>query len=92
MTTISNELTLQEEFVIYELIHRRTKQLIVHSYLYYKLNENVIDDTTFDHWCKELCDLKVKYPDIAAQTKYWRIGNSSMPPVQGISLTSVRPN
>jgi hypothetical protein len=71
---VIEELTLQEEFVIFELIHRRTKQLIVHSYLYYHLNESVILDSTFDLWCKELCELKEKYSDIAAQTPYWKIG------------------
>ena len=63
-----------EEDRIYELINRRTKQLIVHSYLYYRLNESLIDDHTFDRWCKELCELKVKYPEIAAKTPYWKIG------------------
>ena len=68
------ELSLQEEFVIFELIGRRIKQLIVHSYLYYRMDTNRIDDSIFDAWSKELCTLKEKYPDIAAQTKYWKIG------------------
>jgi hypothetical protein len=71
---MEEELTLQEEFLIYELIHRRTKQLIVHSYLYYKLSQSVIDDYTFDKMCKELVALGRKYPDIAEQTKHWKIG------------------
>ena len=71
MITISKE----EEARINELINRRTKQLIVHSYLYYRLNESVILDHTFDSWCKELVSLGRKYPDIAAQTKYWEIGS-----------------
>lgn len=67
-------MTLQEQFSIYELINRRTKQLIVHSYLYYRLNESEIADYTFDAWCKELVTLCRQYPDIAEQTKYWKYG------------------
>ena len=59
---------------IYELINRRTKQLIVHSYLYYRLNESKIPDTTFDAWCKELVTLISHHPGIASKTKYWDIG------------------
>jgi len=57
-----------------ELITRRTKQLIVHSYLYYRLNESKIPDSTFDHWCDELVKLQAKYPEIAKKNPYWDIG------------------
>lgn len=67
-------ITTSKEEEIYELINRRTRQMIVHSYLYYRLNESVISDHTFDLWCKELCELKEKYPEIACKTPYWKIG------------------
>lgn len=40
-----------------ELINRRQRQILVHSFLYYQLNENIIDDTTYDAWSKELAEL-----------------------------------
>nr|BDD45044.1 hypothetical protein 32 [Bacillaceae bacterium] len=50
-----------------ELITRRRRQILVHSCLYYRLNDNVIDDHTYDLWSKELAELQQQYPDIAAQ-------------------------
>lgn len=52
---------------IAELITRRRRQILVHSVIYYRMNENVISDHTFDTWSRELADLQQKYPDIAAQ-------------------------
>lgn len=42
----------------------------MHSFLYYQLNENIIDDHTFDYWSKELVELQEKYPDIADECVY----------------------
>lgn len=55
---------------IKELIERRRRQILVHSYLYYRKNVNIIDDYTFDMWSKELVELTEKYPDIAAEAVY----------------------
>lgn len=50
---------------IAELISRRRRQILVHSYLYYELNTNIIDDGTWSQWAKELSDLQNAYPEIA---------------------------
>jgi NAD-dependent DNA ligase len=55
---------------IKELINRRRRQILVHSYLYYRRNTNIIDDYTFDKWSKELADLQEKHPAIAAECVY----------------------
>ena len=47
------------------LINRRRIQILSHSYIYYRLNSNVISDHTFDEWSMELVELQKKYPDIA---------------------------
>lgn len=52
---------------IQELITRRRMQLTVHSFLYYQLSENIIDDYTFDLWSKELVDLQCEHPGVAAE-------------------------
>ena len=52
-------------FDIQSLINRRRRQLLVHSFLYYQMNENIIADTTFDMWSKELVELTEKYPVVA---------------------------
>lgn len=62
---------------VLELINKRRRQILVHSYLYYKCNTNLIEDFTFDMWCKELVDLHHKYPKESAKAvfpeafKYW---------------------
>jgi NAD-dependent DNA ligase adenylation domain len=53
-----------------ELIDRRRRQILVHSYLYYKRNTNIIDDATFDMWSKELADLQQQHPEIARTCVY----------------------
>ncbi|MFT4413224.1 DNA ligase LigA-related protein [Fredinandcohnia humi] len=58
---------------IIELITRRHRQLLVHSFLYYKMNESIIPDATFDAWCKELVVLHEKYRSIAEKATYYEI-------------------
>ena len=52
---------------INELINRRRRQVLVHSVIYYKLNANLIDDTTWSKWALELEELQNQYPKIAAE-------------------------
>lgn len=52
------------------LIKKRRRQILVHSYLYYELNENLISDTQWSEWALELEELQSKYPDIADQVEY----------------------
>ena len=53
-----------------ELITRRRRQILVHSVIYYRWNDNVIDDHTFDLWSKQLAELQEQYPDIAAECEW----------------------
>jgi hypothetical protein len=55
---------------IAELILRRRQQILVHSYLYYQRNTNLVSDAVFDKWAYELVDLQAKYPEIAKQVKW----------------------
>lgn len=47
---------------IMDLIQRRRLQLIVHSRIYYKLNNNIISDMQWDAWARELVQLQKDYP------------------------------
>ena len=55
---------------ILELINRRRRQILVHSYLYYKQDTNLIPDFTFDVWCKELVQLHTEHPKEAAKAVF----------------------
>lgn len=54
-----------EQLKIAQLILQRRLQMLVHSYIYYELNDNIISDSTWSKWAVELADLQNKYPEIA---------------------------
>lgn len=54
-----------------ELMQRRQRQILVHSYIYYEANSNIISDMTFTKWSQELYELQRDYPDIAKETEYY---------------------
>lgn len=56
-----------------ELINRRRRQVLVHSYLYYKMNTNLIKDYVYDTWCRELMQLQIQYPNEAGQAVFAKL-------------------
>ena len=44
--------------------------MLVHSYLYYEMDNNIIDDATWSKWAKELAELQQKYPKEAREVEY----------------------
>ena len=59
-----------EELKIAEKLQRRRYQMLVHSYIYYELNENLISDSQWSSWAMELVELQSKYPHIAEKVIY----------------------
>lgn len=55
---------------IAELINRRRRQILVHSVIYYRMNNNLVSDHQWADWARELCELQEKYPEIAAECVY----------------------
>ena len=45
-----------------EKIKRRRLQVLVHSCMYYELDQSIVDDQVFDGWCKELVELQKDKP------------------------------
>lgn len=56
--------------VIAELIHRRRRQILLHSIVYYNYNENIIPDATYDVWARELAMLQRNHPHISELVAY----------------------
>ena len=56
-----------DELVIAEKIQQRRYQLLIHSCIYYHLNQNIISDKQWDEWARELRDLQNQYPNISKQ-------------------------
>jgi ribonucleotide reductase beta subunit family protein with ferritin-like domain len=52
------------------LINRRRRQILVHSCIYYKFLDSLVDDATFDKWAGELVELQKKYPAVAKNCVY----------------------
>lgn len=50
-------------------IKQRRRQLTVHSFGYYRMNDNIVSDHTFDRWCIELVELQEKYPELAKEVE-----------------------
>jgi hypothetical protein len=59
-----------EELEIAEKIQRKRYQMLVHSYIYYEMNENIISDSQWSAWAMELVDLQKQYPEIAGRVPY----------------------
>ena len=54
-----------DELKVAELIQQRRYQLLIHSCIYYALNQNAISDMQWDSWAKELKTLQEYYPNIS---------------------------
>lgn len=65
-----NKNTINQNNNILNQINKRRRQILVHSYLYYKKDTNLIDDFTFDTWCRELVNLHAKYPKQAKEAVF----------------------
>ena len=47
---------------IKEKIRQRRSQMLVHSYIYYKRDDSIVDDHKWQEWANELADLQKKNP------------------------------
>ena len=56
-----------DELPYASLIQQRRCQMLIHSRIYYVLDENLITDAQFDEWGRELVQLQKDYPDIASK-------------------------
>ena len=57
---------------IQEYIDFLQRFIIVHSYIYYELNNNVITDKYYDAKAKELTKLKQEYPNLWKSSMYYK--------------------
>lgn len=48
---------------ILDLINRRENQILLHSCIYYKFNDNLIEDWQYDSIGRDLLELSKDYPD-----------------------------
>ncbi len=65
--TVVEERPVTYDDAIAEKIQRRRYQILVHSLLYYELDMNLVSDSQWAEWGKELATLQTTYPDIASR-------------------------
>lgn len=53
-----------------EEMWRRQQQFLMHSYVYYVLDDNLIPDAQYDWLCKRLAELMDRFPEVAAGLPY----------------------
>lgn len=73
METSKDTVQLSEKEDIANLIKRRRFQILVHSYIYYRLNDNIISNAVFDRWAEELIELQKKHPDLSKNIELYDI-------------------
>lgn len=73
METSKDTVQLSEKEDIVNLIKRRRFQILVHSYIYYRLNDNIISNAVFDRWAEELIELQKKHPDLSKNIELYDI-------------------
>lgn len=61
------ELFSGDELKIAEKIQQRRYQMLIHSCIYYKLDDNYISDQQWNEWAHELAELQNKYPNISKE-------------------------
>lgn len=59
-----------EELKIAEKIQQRRYQMLVHSYIYYELDDSIVSDSQWSKWAAELAELQHQYPEIAERIIY----------------------
>ena len=55
---------------IAEKIKQRRLQILVHSFIYYDLNENIVSDDKWSQWATELVYLQNEFPEISKKVIY----------------------
>lgn len=55
---------------IAKLISKRRRQVLIHSVIYYKLDDCLVSDSDWTRWALELEELQRDYPEIAERCVY----------------------
>lgn len=75
---------------ILEKINQRERQLLVHCFLYYEKNKNIISDDQYDRFSFDLADLIKKYPDDFKKSGYYHEFRN-FDPSTGLGLNYKKP-
>lgn len=71
-----------------EKIQLLQRWILVQSFAYYELNENIASDFTYDDNAQQLAELKKKYPDEFKRSRYYDIFHDYCSEDDGAHYTS----
>lgn len=63
-------MTQAEKKAIRSKIAQRRCQILIHSIIYYRMNDNIISDAKWSQWALELETLQSQYPTLSKQVKF----------------------
>lgn len=79
---------LHQPFSIVERIQLLQRWILVQSFAYYELNENIASDFQYDANARQLVELMREYPDEAARSKYHLYFHDYCPATEDAHFTS----
>ena len=75
-------------FSFLERIQLLQRWILVHSYIYYELNDNIASDSRYDENAKQLAELRKKHPDDFKKSKYYEYFHDFCSDEDGVHCTS----
>lgn len=69
-------MTFPEEFTDQEKIELLERSILVNSYAYYELNQNILSDYKYDMNTRQLLELKESNPAVFKKSRYHRYFNN----------------
>jgi hypothetical protein len=69
-------MTFSEPFTDLEKIQLLQRSILVNSYAYYELNENILSDYQYDMNTRQLLELKRLAPEAYKQSRYYKYFNN----------------
>lgn len=77
---------------IIEKMNQRTRQILVHSCIYYEFDRNIVPDYKYDQWGNELIELVRDNPDVLDQIEYGYMFKNYTEASSGFNLNYRHPN
>ena len=68
---LDNEIYDNQHDAVLAKINQRRRQIMIHSYIYYELNDNIVTDAQWSQWAKELVWLQQEFADISKEGVYY---------------------
>lgn len=75
-------------FNVLEKIQLLQRAILVNSFAYYELNENILSDFQYDADAKQLAELKKEYPDEFKRSRYYEYFHDYCSDEDGTTNTS----